>query len=328
MTKIEKNLTRRRFMQYASSSLLAVTALAEPGPTKIPIVDTHTHFYDTTRPQGLPWPSKKSSLYKPHLPDQFVAQTKAYGVAGTVVVEASSWVQDNQWILDLAKDNPVILGFIGNIELGKPEFAGHLKRFSVNPIFRGVRLRDKVVTEKFSDDAFKKDLKRLEEKQLTIDIMGKATILRETVRIAKLAPNLRIVIDHLPFKSWDRDITAINRELSEIAQLPNVYAKISNVVRKVDGRVIEDAKFYHPKLDSLWKLFGPDRMIFGSNWPVSERTTTYANIHKIVADYFNTKGRTAAEKFFWKNSLAAYSWPMTERWQNLVNIWKNTEKVR
>jgi len=137
----EYNMSRRRFLQYAGVGLVAGTAFARTESVKVPIIDTHTHFYDPTRPQGVPWPLVTDHvLYKPHLPEHFCALTKKHGVVSTVVVEASSWIQDNQWILDLAKENPVIVGFIGNLELGKPEFAGHLKRFSANPISRGLRV--------------------------------------------------------------------------------------------------------------------------------------------------------------------------------------------
>ena len=73
-------------------------------------------------------------------------------------------------------------------------------------------------------------------------------------------------------------------------------------------RVVESPESYRPALDALWKLFGPDRQVFGSNWPVSNRVAPYAALHKIVADYFGGKGAVAAEKFFWRNSRQAYAW--------------------
>ena len=65
------------------------------------IIDTHVHFYDPTRPQGIPWPGKNNKqLYRPVLPDEFKRLSKPFGVAGTIVVEASPWIEDNQWWLD------------------------------------------------------------------------------------------------------------------------------------------------------------------------------------------------------------------------------------
>ena len=307
------NISRRRFLKYTGANLAASSVFAHPesaiaASATIPVIDTHTHFYDPTRPQGVPWPPMTDPLYKPHLPEHFRALTEKLGVVGTVVVEASSLIQDNQWILDLAKENPVIVGFIGNLELGKPEFAGHLERFSVNPIFRGLRVHGVTLTRNLSHRAFKDDLRRLDDRQLTLDLVGDTQMLPAIGRLAKLAPDLRIVIDHLPFREWDGDVTAARRALTKIARLPNVYAKISNVVRRADERIVEDPEFYRPVLDMLWELFGPDRAIFGSNWPVSNRIAPYASVVKAVADYFSTKERSEAEKFFWKNSQAAYQW--------------------
>ena len=308
------NISRRRFLKYTGASLAAGSVFTHPvsaiaASATVPVIDTHTHFYDTTRPQGVPWPPRTDPLlYKPHLPEHFRALTEKHGVVGTVVVEASSLIQDNQWILDLAKENPVIVGFIGNLELGKPEFAGHLERFSVNPIFRGLRLHGVTLTRNLGNRAFKDDLRRLDDRQLTLDLVGDTQMLPAIGRLAKLVPGLRIVIDHLPFREWDGDVTAARRALTKIAGLPNVYAKISNVVRRTDERILEDPEFYRPVLDMLWELFGPDRAIFGSNWPVCDRIAPYSSVVKVVAEYFSTKEQSEAEKFFNTNSQAAYQW--------------------
>ena len=136
-----------------------------------------------------------------------------------------------------------------------------------------------------------------------------AALLLHLPRIAKtVAPGLRLVIDHLPFAEWERDPAAMRTALREAALLPNVYAKISDVLRRVDGRLMTDAGYYRPRLDALWELFGEDRVIYGSNWPVSDLVAPYASVLKIVADYVNGRGPVAAEKYFWRNSFAAYRW--------------------
>ena len=69
-----------------------------------------------------------------------------------------------------------------------------------------------------------------------------------------------------------------------------------------------DTAAYLPILDHLWQTFGPDRLIYGSNWPVSDKGAPYATVFNIVNTYFTSKGPEAREKYFWKNSLAAYRW--------------------
>lgn len=305
----EYYMSRRRFLQYTGMSLAAGSAFARTESEKVPVIDTHTHFYDPTRRQGVPWPPMTDQvLYKPHLPEHFRSLTEKHGVVGTVVVEASSWLEDNQWILDLAKDNPVIVGFIGNLELDKPEFADHLEHFSENPIFRGLRLHGLTITRSLGKRVFKDNLHRLADRELTLDLVGDTQMLPTIERLAKLVPDLRIVIDHLPFRNWSDDMKEIRRALIKIAELPNVYVKISDVVRRVNESIVEKPEFYCPVLDVLWELFGPNRAMFGSNWPVSNRIAPYASIIKVVAEYFSTKQQSEAEKFFYTNSQAAYQW--------------------
>jgi L-fuconolactonase len=295
-------------MAIAAATTLSPGVSAAASPV-IHAIDTHIHLYDPSRPQDVPWPPKTDPLlYKTHLPEHFQSVTEKYDVVGAVVVEASAWLEDNQWVLDLAKDHPAIVGFIGNLILGQPEFAGQLKRFSANPLFRGLRLGGNAVARGLGQNAFADDLKRLADQQLTLDMIGGPSILPEVARVAKRWPGLRVVIDHLPFANWDKEPETMRRALAEVGSLPNVYAKVSEVARQTEGITVEDLEIYRPRLDVLWELFGPDRAIFGSNWPVSNRTASYASLHKIVADYFNAKGSSAAEKFFWKNSLTAYRW--------------------
>ena len=300
-------LKRREFL--AQTTALATFAALSMAATWPKAIDTHTHFYDPTRPQGVPWPpASETLLYKPYYPKDFVALTEPLGVVGTVVVEASPWLEDNEWILDLAKDNPSIVGFIGNLKLGESAFTTNLQRFTRNPLFRGLRLGERVLAEGLGQRAFENDLARMGDERLTIDVIGSATLLPHLQRVAKLAPKLKIVIDHLPFEAWDRNPAAMRTALADVAALPNVWAKVSNVVRRVDGRVIEDGAFYRPHLDTLWQLFGTNRLVYGSNWPVSERVAPYAIVHRVGAEYFTAKGNAAAANFFWKNSLKAYGW--------------------
>ncbi len=298
-------MNRRKFLQQST----AFAALPSVAPAKIQAIDTHTHFYDPTRPQGVPWPPPSETLlYRPYYPKEFVALTESLGVAGTVVVEASPWLEDNQWVLDLAQDNPSIVGFIGNLKLGDAAFAANLQRFTRNPLFRGLRIGERAIAEGLGQRAFERDLQRMGEQRLTIDVIGGPALLPNVVRVAKLAPKLKIVIDHLPFGAWDNDVAAKRAALTDVAALPNVFAKVSNVVRRVENRIVDDLAFYRPHLDALWQLFGARRLVFGSNWPVSERVAPYATVHRIVAEYFTAKGKAAAEHYFWKNSRAAYGW--------------------
>src|SRR5260370_17877698 len=116
-------LTRRTFLAAAAAEAsLSLGQTNEPDrPSRI--IDTHTHFYDPTRPQGVPWPARSEPLlYQPTLPQDLRKVVQGLRVTGTVVVEASPWLEDNQWLLDLAKKDPVIVAVLGHLTPAKPSF--------------------------------------------------------------------------------------------------------------------------------------------------------------------------------------------------------------
>ena len=161
------------------------------------IVDTHAHFYDPSRPEGVPWPGKDNELlYRTVLPEHLKSEAEPMGVTGTVVVEASSWFDDNQWILDLAADEPYIVGFVGHLQPEIDEFADHVDRFASNPLFRGIRLgRTHVQNAEQLELASK--LGQLVECDLELDLLVGATELPMAADLASEVPDLRIVLNHV-----------------------------------------------------------------------------------------------------------------------------------
>jgi L-fuconolactonase len=305
-------MKRRTFLRHAAAIAGAVIGPrsrgAAPGGT-IPAVDTHIHLYDPARPQGVPWPPKSEPiLYQPHLPARFREIAAQDSIAGAIVIEASPWLEDNQWVLDLIKDDPLFVGFIGHLELGRPEFDANLRRFAVDPLFRGLRLEAKAIADGLGQRLWEDDLRRLADANLTVDLLGGAAMLPDAIRLARLAPGLRVVIDHLPFSVWDRDLEAARTAMAGFTDLPNVFAKVSAVARVKDGQPLDDTALYRTRLEVLWSIFGPERLVYGSNWPVSNLVAPYGLVHKIAADFCATKSPEAAEKFFWRNSKTAYRW--------------------
>ncbi|MEN9574788.1 MAG: hypothetical protein RL514_2643 [Verrucomicrobiota bacterium] len=303
--------TRRQFLTaLAAAPTLAVAAPAAP----LVIIDTHTHFYDPTRPEGVPWPGKGDALlHRPTLPADYRAQPVPQPVTGTVVVEASPLVEDNQWILDLAAKDKFIVGFVGNLKLGEPAFAGHLKRFAANPLYRGIRVSEGALRTGLGNPAYIADLQRLADADLELDVNGGPTMLPEIARLAKAFPSLRIVINHLANTRIDgKNVSPTWRaDLEAAAKFPRVFLKVSALVEgtgKNDGSAPRDVEFYRPWLDIAWNAFGADRLIYGSNWPVSARFAQLATVQGIVHDYFSAKGRDALEKFFARNAQTAYRW--------------------
>jgi L-fuconolactonase len=289
-------LNRRAF------TLAAVSALRGAPATRI--VDTHVHFYDPRRPQGVPWPPTNDALlYKPVLPDAYAALVRPLGITGAIVVEASAWPEDNQWLLDLARDNPIIVGVVGNLQ---PDgFARNLERLAANPLFRGIRLSGSALAREAGSD----NLRLLAEAGLTLDAIGNAAMASTLVSITDKLPRLRVAIDHMPVEptGWSENAVA-RAAVRELGKRPNVFAKVSGVLRRSDGRVPGDAAAYKASLDEIWEIFGPDRVMYGSNWPVSDRLAPYSTVLGVVREYVDAKGPEKAANYLEKNSQACYRW--------------------
>jgi predicted TIM-barrel fold metal-dependent hydrolase len=282
----------------------------------MPIIDCHIHLFDPSRPQGVPWPSKENAvLYKPALLDRYRKIAVPLGIAGAIELEASPWVADNQWVLDLVAKDKLIVGTIGNLEPDKPEFRHQLEEFSKNPLFRGIRygnLWNRDFTAAIGKPEFIAGVKALAGADLMMDTANpNPRLIADVVRLTDKVPTLRIVIDHLPRlakPSQPAALKAYLADLQELGKRPQVYVKVSGVVQRIDGRVPEDLAPYKAIIDEIWDIFGEDRLIYGSDWPNSDLWAEYPVELKVVREYFAGKGHAAEEKYFWKNSLKAYKW--------------------
>jgi predicted TIM-barrel fold metal-dependent hydrolase len=286
--------------------------LAEDKP--LDIIDCHTHFYDPSRPQGVPWPGKTSQHYRIALPHHLKQLKTHRKVTGTVIVEASAWVEDNQWLLDLAKNEPFIVGIVGRLHPGSAEFAKNVERFKKNELFRGIRSSAGLVN-KLLDAGKLDDFKRLADADLVLDVNTSRDNPSPqcAARLAKAVPDLRIVINHCggariadagPDPDWTKGI-------HDAAKQPNVSIKISALVESAfsnSGKVPRTLDLYRPYLDVIYNAFGEDRVMYGSNWPVSDMAADYETLQGIIMQYMAEKGDAPMRKYCALNAKKIYKW--------------------
>ena len=310
-----RDLDRRAFLRAASAAALAGGAPAANAQTApIPIVDCHIHLFDQTRPQGAPY-SGGGANQEPALPARYRRLASPLGIVGAIEVEASPWIEDNLWVLEVEEKDPMMLGTIGNLQPEKPEFKEYLDRYHKNPLFLGIRygnLWGYNLVAQAGNPVFIDGLKLLAQAGLALDTANpRLDLLEAVIRVSDRVPGLRIIVDHLPSLMERLDggaAQALEANLRELAKRPAIYIKVSEVLRLPGGKPSTDPALYRPLLDHLFETFGEDRLIFGSDWPNGAAVDNLPAIVRIVSDYFHSKGRTAAEKYFWKNSLAAYKW--------------------
>jgi predicted TIM-barrel fold metal-dependent hydrolase len=322
---MDTRLSRRRFLAASAAAAAALPLVinralaAEPGSAPqglppFPVIDTHIHLYDPTRPQGVPWPGRNNAvLYKPSLPSRYRPIAEPLGIVGAIEVECSSWLEDNQWVLDVAAKDEIMVGTVGRLVPGAPDFRRNLDRFHANPLFRGIRYGlGRQGGRELEQPEFVSDLKALADADLVLDTANPSVeLLADVVRVSDRVPNLRIVIDHLPQMVPPTEPAArasYDASMKAFRERPQVFVKVSEVLRRVQGSVPTDLEFYRPRLDEIVDVFGMDRVLYGSDWPNSDQWLPVPVGFKLVYDYFMAKGRPAAEKYFWQNSVSCYKW--------------------
>ncbi|MDP9172175.1 MAG: amidohydrolase family protein [Acidobacteriota bacterium] len=309
-------MNRRNFLATTAALALPAGHEATAAPASIPIIDCHIHLFDVSRPQGVPWPPKDDKvLYKTASMERYRQIAPPLGIVGAIEVEASPLFDDNQWVLDIAAKDKMIVGTVGDLEPDKPDFRAQLDRFHKNPLFRGIRygnIWDRDLAAMVDKPEFIAGMKMLADAGLAMDSANPdPRLINGILRLTDKVPTLRVVIDHLPRLVKPKDAAALKAyegDLSELGKRKQVFVKVSGVVRRVNGNIQEDPAFYKSGIDELYAIFGEDRLIYGSDWPNSDQWAEYPVELKIVRAYFMAKGQAIAEKYFWKNSLAAYRW--------------------
>jgi len=307
--------SRRDFLSRAAGTIAAAAlpCSAEAQTATIPIIDTHIHLYDPDRPQGAPYAGPPGVPRLAAYPERYRKLAVPLGVVGAIKVEASPWIEDNLWVLEVAQKDPIIVGVVGNLEPDKAEFPEYLERYRKNPLFRGIRygnLWGRDITKQSANPDFISGLTRLAEAGLVLDTANpRVPLLEAMIRISDAVPTLRIVLDHLPaLDPADAEHGAYDAALQELGKRPQIFVKLSEIIHRVNGQVSTDLGAYRARLDRLVGVFGTDRILFGSDWPNSDGVAPVDKVFAIAKEYFLAQPRAVAEKYFWRNSVAAYKW--------------------
>jgi L-fuconolactonase len=288
---------------------------AQPG--KRPIIDTHIHFWQVTRPGGVPWPTPaEGPIFRDVLPPEYKAVARPNGVVAAVVVEASGIVEDNQWILDLVRHDRFFPAFVGNLEIGAPTFAANLARFARDPRFVGIRGYLSGPAEGITlSPAQLASLRDLAGRGMTLDIISRGTKnpKDQVQALCTAVPDLRIIIDHLGGAKGpppvDPTWELVIRRLADVC--PNLYMKFSSFYDMyAPGDVVfpspTDLAAYKAHFDVLMTAFGSKRLIWGSNWPVITLHGTFEAQIAIAEEYLSPFGTGVRDKVMFKNALGFY----------------------
>ncbi len=240
-------------------------------------IDAHHHLWNY-RAAEYPWMSSgMESIQRDFSPEDLRPCLDAAGIDGTVAVQARQTIEETEFLLTLAGRYPFIRAVVGWLPLIQPDVRGYLERFSGCTKFRAVRhvLHDETDERYMLRADFNRGVALLPEFDLVYDILVFERHLPQVIEFVDRHPRLVFVLDHIGKPLIRQRVFSPWREhMAELARRENVYCKISGLVTEADWGHSTEAEL-RPYFDVVLSTFGPQRLMFGSDWPVVLVASSY-----------------------------------------------------
>lgn len=272
-------------------------------------IDAHHHFWKFV-PDEFPWISEDMSiLRRDFLPDRLFQELEKQNIQGTVAVQARQSVEETRWLLKLARQNNFIKGVVGWVDLCSPLLEEQLEEFVKDPKFIGVR---HVVHDEPDDNFmvrpdFQRGIGILSKYNLTYDLLIFPKHLSLATKLVSRFPGQPFVLDHIAKPNIrSREKMTWEKHFAGLSQFSNVYCKLSGMVTEADWNnwKPDDFNYY---LNTALKYFGPDRLMFGSDWPVCILAGSYEQVVNLVEHYFANISPEIVDKIMGQNCRKLYN---------------------
>ena len=292
-------MDRRHFFAVAATLTAPARTLAR-GPV-MDIVDSHVHLWDRSRVQ-VPWLKPGGPLDRDFLPDDYDREIAGVPVKQAVYLEVDvappSRQAEADWIAEVCASgkSPVIAAVVGG-RPAEPGFANYVQQFRDSKYVRGVRqVLNGTPTGFCLKPEFIAGMKKLGELGLSFDLCGPAGELTNFAKLIETCPGTRFILDHggnpyAGFIKAERD--AWRRDLGRVAARPNVYCKLSGFVGNA-GPPCPTAEQLKPYSDGILEAFGAKRVLFGGDWPVVTKVTSWRGWYDLCQELLAS--RTEAER--------------------------------
>jgi L-fuconolactonase len=304
-------LDRRGFLASSLALAAAPLALAEEKSSDMPIVDTHQHLWDLKKFR-LPWIKKGSVLDRSYVSSDYAAAVKGLGVVQAVYMEVdvdpTQQVAEAEYVSDLCKKGDTVTK--AAVISGRPAsegFAKYLARFKGNPYIKGLRQVLHGPSTKAGyclQKSFIKGVQLLGEKGLSFDLCMRPGELPDATKLIDACSDTRFILDHCgnaPLKDHDQ----WKKDIADLAKRKKVMCKVSGIVASATpGKWTADD--LAPAIKHTLAVFGPDRVMFGGDWPVCLLAATYAGWVKALKEIVADRKLEERKKLFHDNAVKFY----------------------
>ena len=245
-----------------------------------PKIDSHHHLWDLSRFHYDWMPPGDSIIKRDYLPADLEPLLERNGISATMLVQAHESVEEAEWLLDLFAAHDFIAGVVAWVDLASPDVGYVLDRLMARGGLVGIRhgAEHDADPEWLTRDASIQGLREVAARDLAYDVLTRPHQLWQIPSLAERVPGLRIVVDHIskpPIATGEIEPWAA--DIARVAAIPGIYCKLSGMVTEADHSAWtpEDMK---PYAEHVLEVFGPGRLMFGSDWPVSLLAAPYEDV--------------------------------------------------
>ena len=251
------------------------------------VIDAHQHFWKYD-PGVHTWMKEEDAVIKKDfLPDALKIELEHNGVNGCVAVQADQSDHETGFLVDLAKAYPFIRGVVGWTDLQGPKVVEYLEMYADEPLVKGFRhlVQDEPDPQFMLRPSFQQGIAALSQYNFTYDVLVFPHQLEAALALVKKFPGQAFVIDHLAKPGIQgQEMEPWRSYLFELGKQDQVYCKISGMVTEADWHHWNYEDFV-PYLDVALEAFGPERLMYGSDWPVCLLSASYESVKQIIDRY-------------------------------------------
>lgn len=271
-------------------------------------LDSHQHFWIYT-PEQYDWiDSDMNLLRQDFLPEELHVELTKNRIEGCIAVQACQTESETSWLLQLTETYPFVRGVVGWVDLCAANAAANLERLSQHPGLKGIRH----VVQSEPDDRFllredfQNGVKCLGRVGLTYDLLIFPRQLPAAIEFVRKFPDQEFVLDHIA-KPQIRSAVLHPWEnfIREIAKSANLYCKVSGLVTEADWQAWKKPHF-EPYWNVILEAFGPDRILYGSDWPVCKLAAEYSQVVDLAEQLSCELSIHEQAKFFGQNARKFY----------------------
>lgn len=284
-------------------------------------VDSHQHYWHYAS-EDFPWISDgMPALQKDCVPDDVLSALRTAGVDAVVAVQARSNANETDYLLDLAQKHPLIVGVVGWTDLCATNVHETLDSYAAQPLLKGFRhiLQDEPhLPSLLRSPYFSFGVTALQRRRLVYDVLVFDHQISSVVDFCARHDDHWLVLDHVGkpcLRDWARKSEVPVRCLTSmraIASMPHVVCKFSGLVTEAawaagNGLMSQDAKIMLDCFDRALELFGPNRIMYGSDWPVCQLAAPYDAVHGLAQRWADSRLTAPEQNAFWSgNAVRCY----------------------